>query len=284
MEVGAGATLTTLVGQILAEREHCAVNTDRHGRNGVRSFFEALGALAVRGISLDLASLWEHCAPFDARQAERTAVKRPGMTVKINGTSYGRPYPPPGGAAELPPPNPAVSADQPVPVLNSAEDPRADAEWASLFQEIQRQTAEAQAMYQRTTAEAHAAYLRTTEASLAAMTKLLGFDAPSAATAGSAPTARPPSCCRGSLPDQPATSVMEPPPSSASSNGQRSAEPAARQEVPADLEAVLLSVVADKTGYPVEVLNPGMDMEADLGIDSIKRPDPSGDAGAHSRP
>ncbi|MFD0024905.1 SDR family NAD(P)-dependent oxidoreductase, partial [Streptomyces sp. NPDC058382] len=36
------------------------------------------------------------------------------------------------------------------------------------------------------------------------------------------------------------------------------------------LEA-LLGVVAEKTGYPAEMLEPGMDLEADLGIDSIKR-------------
>ncbi|MGK5094213.1 SDR family NAD(P)-dependent oxidoreductase [Deltaproteobacteria bacterium TL4] len=34
---------------------------------------------------------------------------------------------------------------------------------------------------------------------------------------------------------------------------------------------VMLSVVSDKTGYPVEMLELGMDLEADLGIDSIKR-------------
>ncbi|WP_245877444.1 type I polyketide synthase, partial [Streptomyces glaucescens] len=33
----------------------------------------------------------------------------------------------------------------------------------------------------------------------------------------------------------------------------------------------LLGAVAEKTGYPVEMLEPGMDVEADLGIDSIKR-------------
>ena len=33
----------------------------------------------------------------------------------------------------------------------------------------------------------------------------------------------------------------------------------------------LLAVVAEKTGYPVEMLNLGMGMDADLGIDSIKR-------------
>ncbi|GAB1354369.1 hypothetical protein MASR1M12_31070 [Erysipelotrichia bacterium] len=39
----------------------------------------------------------------------------------------------------------------------------------------------------------------------------------------------------------------------------------------ARFDAVLLEVIADKTGYPTDMLNPDMDMEADLGIDSIKR-------------
>ncbi len=41
-----------------------------------------------------------------------------------------------------------------------------------------------------------------------------------------------------------------------------------------DVEVVkqaLLEIVSEKTGYPTEMLDPGMDMEADLGIDSIKR-------------
>ena len=43
---------------------------------------------------------------------------------------------------------------------------------------------------------------------------------------------------------------------------------------PTDVNAIssaLLEVVSEKTGYPVEMLEPAMDMEADLGIDSIKR-------------
>ena len=40
---------------------------------------------------------------------------------------------------------------------------------------------------------------------------------------------------------------------------------------PMDLEGYLLSVVADRTGYPAEILNLDMALEADLGIDSIKR-------------
>src|SRR5690606_25136299 len=38
-----------------------------------------------------------------------------------------------------------------------------------------------------------------------------------------------------------------------------------------DLEALMLAVVADKTGYPEAMLELSMDMEAELGIDSIKR-------------
>ena len=38
-----------------------------------------------------------------------------------------------------------------------------------------------------------------------------------------------------------------------------------------ELTRILLEIVAEKTGYPVDMLEPGMDMEADLGIDSIKR-------------
>jgi polyketide-type polyunsaturated fatty acid synthase PfaA len=37
------------------------------------------------------------------------------------------------------------------------------------------------------------------------------------------------------------------------------------------IQSVMMSVVADKTGYPTEMLELSMDMEADLGIDSIKR-------------
>jgi hypothetical protein len=37
------------------------------------------------------------------------------------------------------------------------------------------------------------------------------------------------------------------------------------------LVAALLELVSERTGYPVEMLEPNLDLEADLGIDSIKR-------------
>ncbi|MEH1844090.1 MAG: beta-ketoacyl synthase N-terminal-like domain-containing protein [Nostoc sp.] len=58
-----------------------------------------------------------------------------------------------------------------------------------------------------------------------------------------------------------------------------SAEPAPTTAAPVsgatidivDLDKNLLAITSDKTGYPVEMLEMDMDMEADLGIDSIKR-------------
>ena len=37
------------------------------------------------------------------------------------------------------------------------------------------------------------------------------------------------------------------------------------------LASLLIEVVAEKTGYPVEAIGTDLDLEADLGIDSIKR-------------
>src|SRR5262249_43157356 len=55
-----------------------------------------------------------------------------------------------------------------------------------------------------------------------------------------------------------------PPPPAPSRN---SAPRGARESV----KQVLLEVVAEKTGYPAEMLDPAMGLDADLGIDSIKR-------------
>ena len=58
----------------------------------------------------------------------------------------------------------------------------------------------------------------------------------------------------------------------ASSNGSNKTEGTQVKEIDfATLSQMLLTVVSEKTGYPAEMLELEMDMEADLGIDSIKR-------------
>jgi acyl carrier protein len=47
--------------------------------------------------------------------------------------------------------------------------------------------------------------------------------------------------------------------------------PGRRAHRRASLRALLLAVVAEKTGYPADMLSLEMQLESDLGIDSIKR-------------
>ena len=49
------------------------------------------------------------------------------------------------------------------------------------------------------------------------------------------------------------------------------AAPAPVAAVPANLEALVTAVIAEKTGYPADMLEPAMELEADLGVDSIRR-------------
>ncbi|MDX3308673.1 SDR family NAD(P)-dependent oxidoreductase [Streptomyces sp. ME08-AFT2] len=77
------------------------------------------------------------------------------------------------------------------------------------------------------------------------------------------------------LPDAPAAPVaVTPPPAAAVPTPPQSpSDQGLSDEGPSedDIAAALLDVVAQKTGYPAEMLELGMDVEADLGIDSIKR-------------
>src|SRR5262249_5880002 len=70
----------------------------------------------------------------------------------------------------------------------------------------------------------------------------------------------------------PAVKVAPVAPTPASAPVIKSPAPAPKPPVPArDASGILLSVVAEKTGYPADMLGLDMALDADLGIDSIKR-------------
>ncbi|MFI5799531.1 SDR family NAD(P)-dependent oxidoreductase [Streptomyces sp. NPDC051677] len=97
----------------------------------------------------------------------------------------------------------------------------------------------------------------------------------------SAPVAAPAALEPAPAPVVPASPAARPEaaPAPVAANPQPSAPAApARSQAPSadgpsedDVAAALVDVVAQKTGYPAEMLELGMDVEADLGIDSIKR-------------
>jgi malonyl CoA-acyl carrier protein transacylase len=167
--------------------------------------------------------------------------------------------------------------------------------WVAAYQEAQRQTAEAHAAYQRAMAETHQAFLRTAETSFTGLAAMLTggrMDAPAFAptlaparavpvepTLYLAPQPLPLALPQPAAPAVHAPAPVAPPapapiaaaaPPAALSVAASAAQPASVTDA-SSLEPLMLEIVAAKTGYPVEMLGPDMDLESDLGVDSIKR-------------
>ncbi|MEO6420603.1 MAG: acyltransferase domain-containing protein, partial [Polyangiaceae bacterium] len=304
VEVGAGSVLTELVGRILGEREHRAVNLDRKGKNGVTSLQDAFGRLAIGGVTMDLSVLWAAYAPPSDKP-----VKKPAMAMPISGINYGKPYPPVGGAKDLPPPNPArtvvtevvkeivyvpaaASAAHSAPLAERAPAishashvsaptaaPEVHVAWVQAYQEAQRQTADAHSAYQRAMADSHLAFLKTAETSFAGLSAMMTGEpamhhaalAP-VAYAPAAPPMPPPPAMRAMTAAPVAVPVPVAPAPAPVVHAAPVAAPVVQAAAPSvDLEVLLLAIVSEKTGYPSEMLGGHMELEADLGIDSIKR-------------
>ena len=249
--------------------------------------------------------------PVDPRQSEKPkmVIKLNGANYgkpypPKNGAA-GRPQPNP----PKPPPAPEIRVvekivekrvEVPAPVAPSLPPVAAPAatQWLSAFEEAQRQTAAAHEAFQQSMAESHAAYLKASEASMFGLAQLSGstqpLAAPVAPTQSFAPTqpvapapammappaiiepapitrpvtqpARSPAPVKPVAPAAPSALVTGAPASEAAVT-----PPAVPAPVQVDVAAILLQVVSDKTGYPAEMVGLEMDLEADLGVDSIKR-------------
>ncbi|MFK7997093.1 MAG: beta-ketoacyl synthase N-terminal-like domain-containing protein [Granulosicoccus sp.] len=90
LEIGPGSVLTNLVRQCLPEHTVTAIALDNKHGNGTASFLCAVGELAVSGIAVDVASLYEGLPAPQER-------KKPGKhAVDLLGSNYQKPYPPQG--------------------------------------------------------------------------------------------------------------------------------------------------------------------------------------------
>jgi len=346
VEVGAGSTLSGLVGQILGEREHAAVSLDRRGRHGLTSLQDGLGRLAVRGLVLDLAALY---APAGEQQR---AEKLSKATVRIDGGNYGRPYPPaaaaPAPAAHgraslasgpapvpsaaqnghqgpavvtdaapatiaagprpaepatasapaltmplVPPPPPSGRpAGDGVPAVPAAASMQAAPsaggdEWLRVLGAAQEQAAAAHADFQRALTESHLAYLRMAEATFAHLvTATTGEALPAPrqvavqqVPAQQAPAQQAPAPAIPGYQELPLPgailpgpwAVDVPGPSGGGSAETSAASPRQASWDEESVSALLLEVVADRTGYPLDMLSVDMEIDTDLGIDSIKK-------------
>jgi acyl carrier protein len=179
----------------------------------------------------------------------------------------------------------------PQPANGSTEEQADDdrAAWWDTVRELHRLAAATQASYQRTTAESHLAYLAAVGRSLNHEDGPLPADRDFPAN-GSAPNGLPAAAKAAALPMEPppgladdfpavedfgfgeaAPVVDEPQPAKRTEPAPQPDAPAGDGPASARLIGLTLQVVADKTGYPVDILNPEMHLQADLGVDSIKR-------------
>lgn len=257
VEVGPSNVLTNLVGACLGDSAHHAIATDK--KNGLVGFWQALAQLSALGYSLDFAALWK-----DFRRAENPAhMEKPKMAVPITGINYNRVYPPAGGSDALPKPNPEqalVPAAQAQPqAIPQAAAPAPNAEWLRAFESLQQQTN-----------AAHQQFLQLSQQALNQLGQMAGSNLAlsefQAVPAVTQPLAAPVPAPIPAPMQAPAPVVAEPVVAPASVEPSQLAADAS-----ADVNGVMLQIVAEKTGYPQEMLELSMDLENDLGIDSIKR-------------
>jgi acyl transferase domain-containing protein len=284
LEVGAGSVLTGLVKRIAPDVT--AIATD--GEAGVSSLLQALAQLFVAAVPLHLQALAE-----DAARALPVSPSK-GQVV-LTGSNVGKPAWP----APVTKPAPAPVAAAPVaaapvaaapvvaaPIVAAPVPPKTpslpfvksptvvqpmtqSSSWISALQSAQEATAQAHMSFQRALSEAHQAYLRSSDE----MTRMMHAAANGLAVpAATAPVMHAPQPQPQTL-LAPVASVTPAP--SVSSTVHAPVVPASQAKTVAreasSARSTLLAVVAEKTGYPADALHDDMNLEADLGIDSIKR-------------
>ncbi|MBO9607940.1 MAG: acyltransferase domain-containing protein [Paenibacillaceae bacterium] len=294
IEVGPDKVLTGLVQRILRDGdvEAEAISLDRKGEPGIAALWQTLAQLSVWGIPLTFAGLWEGFRTME----EPPFGEKPGFHVNIGGVNYGKPYP--ANKATT------IHNDRQVMKVETNHQPQQRQQTQAIDQAnssqgrptnaaafMQQQMTEAHLAFQKALTESHHAYLRSTEKMLAALSGQplesepavaasnafeYGYDARSWDVGRNDPLpdfAAPvlQTAAAQAVRTQPAQVVDMPPPIV-----QASYEPAVPAAPPEsanerDLNAIILDVVADKTGYPQQMVDMDIDLESGLGIDSIKR-------------
>jgi acyl transferase domain-containing protein/NADP-dependent 3-hydroxy acid dehydrogenase YdfG len=251
LEVGPGARLTGLAGQILRDKDFTALAVDSSNgkRNGVADLARALAQLAALGYALDLTG-WQ-----GGEEGLKDCRPKPKMSVPLTGATY-RSTP----KKNFPKKEYASPAAMPV---SPAAAPTADTGLLGQALSAAQASIDAMTKLQEQTAALHLQFLQGQDSAQRSVQALVEQQqALYARLSGGVPMATPafvPAPAQVPVPAPAAVVIAAP-------------VTAPAPELPNhDVLSTLTAVVAEKTGYPVSTINPDMDLEGDLGIDSIKR-------------
>ena len=309
VEVGPRGNLTSFVEDILRGKPHLAVAADTMSRTGTTQLNHLVGLLAAHGVPMRLDYLYERRVPrrvsVPGRAAEAqnaTPAKKRGRPMKLQigwipvglseetAARLRRPPAEPKAAAAgvvVAPASPAPRPAQPVAAAPRPAAPPAAAAPAPTGTPV--------AAAAPRSGEVMTSYWQTMDQFLSMQQDVMQafFSAQPAPAAASTTAERP------ALPAPPAPALAaasasapavatEPPPAPAAAPAPPVAplavaplaavppvaSPAAAAPAALDASAIsglLLKIVADRTGYPIDMIDLDLDLEADLGIDSIKR-------------
>jgi acyl transferase domain-containing protein len=269
LEVGPGARLTGLVKAILKDRDGWeAASIDSSGGKGSGTFdlARAFCLLTALGHSISIQS-W---SPLTEGEKREMAKPRPKMTIPICGANHVSPATRKIQDTPMTPVQSNYQEAKEMPTHNSPNAPQGGYGEALM---IIQQNMESLQKIQEQTARLHQQFLESQDNAIRTMNALaeqqrvlfgvsLGI-APAAQTAPATQLIAPPpppsfrvvEAAPAPVPAAPPTPPVAPSPSA----GQ------------AEASQVIMELVSEKTGYPVEMLEPGMSLDSDLGIDSIKR-------------
>ncbi|WP_457427891.1 SDR family NAD(P)-dependent oxidoreductase [Streptomyces sp. QTS52] len=245
VEAGPGSVLTRLVGQILGDRPYRTVACEPRPDSGLRGWLDALAQLAVAGLPVRTGWLFHGRDAVDATRTK--APKRPGWTVDghLVRTAAGDLLP--GALA------PARRVVETTVTANHQDGTPAGGRDALISE-----------------------FLRASREMVAAQRDVL------LTYFGAAPgqwipgPAAPEPLRMAQAQDQQAVPAPTYPPALYAVPAPAVA-PAAVGFTEADVLGVVLEIISERTGYPVDMIEPDLDLEADLSIDSIKRAEIAGE-------
>ena len=263
LETGPKSVLCGLVSATLGERPHTVVSVDASAgrQSGVGDLARALAQLAALGVAVDL-TRWE--SPV-------SVPRKPRMNIPISGANYrdpSRTQRPPAEKKE-PAAVAASVAAAPTPAMSLVNAAGA----AQMLQGVQAGLKAVQEIQQQT-ADLHRRFLENQEAAQRSLQMVIQGQQTLLGQSGGVSAQPYVSQPQGFAAPPTATPVATPMAAASSAAAETASSPA--KTVPTGgilgrLKDSLLGVVSDLTGYPHEMLDLDMDMEADLGIDSIKR-------------